>query len=159
MAGLHPRTPGLTVALALCLFLCACASPERNADQTTQQTTSAPAAPKRIVAAIMGEPTTLSQKLNAAGAGSIPGTDALEQLVNAGLSLVDGRGALRPQLAEAVPTVENGLWTVHPDGRMDTTWHIRPGAQWHDGVPVTSADVVFTLTVGRDRDLAAFRDI
>ncbi len=117
------------------------------------------AAQKRVVAAIMGDPTTLSQKLNAAGAGSIPGADALEQIVNAGLALVDGHGTLIPQLAEAVPSVDNGLWTVEPDGRMQTTWRIRAGARWHDGTPFTADDLVFTLGVGQDRELAIFRDI
>jgi peptide/nickel transport system substrate-binding protein len=107
----------------------------------------------------MGDPVTLSQKLNAAGAGSIPGADALEQLVNAGLVVLDAGGVLRPQLADAVPTVENGLWTVHPDGTMATTWRIRPGGQWHDGAPFTSADLLFTAQIGQDRDLAAFRDL
>src|SRR4030095_14283228 len=63
-----------------------------------------------------------------------------------------------PQLAEAVPTTENGLWRVLPDGRMETTWKLRPGATWHDGTPFTSDDLLFTSTVVRDRELVIFRD-
>src|SRR4030095_4677521 len=63
-----------------------------------------------------------------------------------------------PQLAEAVPTTENGLWRVLPDGRMETPWTLLPGATWHDGTPFTSDDLLFTATVVRDRELVIFRD-
>jgi peptide/nickel transport system substrate-binding protein len=52
-----------------------------------------------------------------------------------------------------VPTVENGLWIVSPDGRMQTTWRIRPGARWHDGTPLTSADLLFTIAVEQDKEV------
>ncbi|MBM2813228.1 MAG: hypothetical protein HW416_3987, partial [Chloroflexi bacterium] len=61
------------------------------------------------------------------------------------------------QLAEAVPSIDNHLWRVSPDGRMETTWKIRPGARWHDGTPFTSDDLVFTLQVGMDDELALVR--
>lgn len=41
---------------------------------------------------------------------------------------------------------------------MQTTWKIKDGARWHDGAPLTSADLIFTATVGQDTELAAFRD-
>jgi peptide/nickel transport system substrate-binding protein len=85
-----------------------------------------------------------------------PGTYELRNTVNPGLAVLDDRGTLRPVLAEAVPTLENGLWTVAPDGRMETTWKIRPGARWHDGVAFTSGDLLFTLQVGRDRATGVF---
>jgi hypothetical protein len=34
----------------------------------------------------------------------------VELLMNAGLTIRDNTGTLRPQLAEQVPTIENGLW-------------------------------------------------
>jgi len=78
------------------------------------------------------------------------------QLVHSGLS-IRGEGRVREaRLAEALPSIENGLWTVFPDGRMETTWKLRPGARWHDGVPVTSDDLTFSLEVGRDREMAGF---
>ena len=40
---------------------------------------------------------------------------------------------------------------------METTWHIRPTALWHDGTAFTAADVLFSATLARDRDLAIFR--
>ena len=105
----------------------------------------------------MGEPPTLSVKINSAGAGGIvPGADALEELVSAGLTHLDSANVLLPQLAEAVPTVENGLWVVYPDGRMQTTWKIRDNARWHDGTPFTTEDLLFTVRVGQDRELPTF---
>ncbi len=77
----------------------------------------------------------------------------LRPLVNPGLSVVDDQGSRRPALAEAVPTLENGLWKTFPDGRMELTWRIRAGARWHDGVSFTTDDLLFTATLGRDRDV------
>jgi len=82
------------------------------------------------------------------------GRPFLGTLVNPGLSVVDDRLVRRPALAEAVPTLENGLWKTTPDGRMETTWTIREGARWHDGAPFTTDDLLFTATVGRDREVA-----
>jgi peptide/nickel transport system substrate-binding protein len=58
----------------------------------------------------------------------------------------------------ALPSVENGLWRIFPDGRMETRWTIRPGARWHDGMPLTADDMVFTATVARDPELPTFSD-
>jgi peptide/nickel transport system substrate-binding protein len=65
---------------------------------------------------------------------------------------------LQPQLAEAVPSAENGLWKLLPDGRMETTWRIKPEARWHDGTPFTSQDLAFTLRVVSDPEIAVLRD-
>src|SRR5438067_9749418 len=56
-------------------------------------------------------------------------------------------------MVEAVPSTENGLWVVSPDGRMETTWRINPAARWHDGTPLTSDDLQFTVAVYKDRDI------
>jgi peptide/nickel transport system substrate-binding protein len=81
-----------------------------------------------------------------------------QPLVHSGLSVSDDRGALQPALAEALPTLENGLWKLLPDGRMETTWRLRPGAQWHDGTPFTADDLRFTLEVGQDPGVAGFQN-
>jgi peptide/nickel transport system substrate-binding protein len=109
---------------------------------------------KKITAAILGNPDTLSQAINAAGTGSIRGVDELEKIMTAGLAKANADDQLVPQLAEAVPTLENGLWKVNPDGTMETTWTIKPHAAWQDGTPFTSADLLFTGQVVRDKDVA-----
>jgi peptide/nickel transport system substrate-binding protein len=57
-------------------------------------------------------------------------------------------------LCTDVPTIENGR-AVAVDRReggkgVDLTFTIRPDAAWGDGVPVTTADVMFTYEVGRN---------
>ncbi|MBM2843999.1 MAG: hypothetical protein HW404_1836 [Anaerolineales bacterium] len=80
-------------------------------------------------------------------------------LIHPGLSVKDSAGANRPVLAESMPSLENGLWKLFPDGRMETIWRIREGAQWHDGVPFTADDLRFSLQVGRDPEMAAFNSV
>lgn len=63
---------------------------------------------------------------------------------------VDEQGAYLPELAAEVPTVANG--GISEDGRV-VTLRLREGPTWHDGVPVTSADVAFTWRVITDPDL------
>ncbi len=55
---------------------------------------------------------------------------------------VDRRGTPVPALLSLIPTVANG--GISPDGRT-ITYRLRPNVRWSDGVPVTSADVLFTL--------------
>ncbi|GAC1301079.1 MAG: peptide-binding protein [Vulcanimicrobiaceae bacterium] len=63
------------------------------------------------------------------------------QLVFDGLIRFDDRGRPIPDLAREVPTLANG--GIAKDGRT-LTYHLMPTAKWHDGVPVTARDVVFT---------------
>jgi peptide/nickel transport system substrate-binding protein len=140
------------------MFAVSCASP--SATTSSPSISSAPDAgsptpPKRFTTAISGDPNTLSNSVARAGAGGVAGLDALEMFISAGLTVQDDRGERRAQLAEAVPTLENGQWRLLPDGRMETTWRIQPNAQWHDGTPVSAEDLLFTLQVGQDRDIPA----
>src|SRR5215208_902415 len=61
-------------------------------------------------------------------------------------------------LCTELPSIENGraVPVDLPDGRkgIDLTYTIRPDATWGDGVPVTTADVLFTYEVGRNRQSA-----
>jgi peptide/nickel transport system substrate-binding protein len=62
------------------------------------------------------------------------------------LTVIDDRGNVAPDLAEAVPTRTNG--GISADGRT-ITYRLRPNARWSDGVPLTSADVRFTFDLMR----------
>src|SRR5439155_18778173 len=115
------------------------------------------AAPKRNAAVVMGDPPAFTGAATPTGmSGSYPGLDAIEELVQAGFANYAHDGSLRPQLAAAVPSLDNGLWRLEADGRMELTWHIRTGATWHDGMPVTSDDFLFTAMVAQDKDLLPF---
>jgi peptide/nickel transport system substrate-binding protein len=151
----------VVVLFAVAVVVAACASPPESATPAPSQPGAAaqPTAPKRITAAIRGDPKTMNEPINmAAGGSSSAGVRELEQLLNTGLLLLDPQGQLRPQLAEAVPTLENGLWKLQPDGRMEMTWRLKPNLQWQDGTPLTTDDLVFTSTIGRDKSLAMSQD-
>ncbi len=107
---------------------------------------------KRITAAVRADLPTVSKTLNTI----IPGATALDRLVSAGLTTSDDHGVQHPQLAEATPSIENGLWKLFPDGRMETTWKLKPGITWHDGTPVSVDDLLFAVRVGQDRELPLF---
>ncbi len=148
----------LSLASMVGLLSCAPAAPARPGQAGDSASAVAPVV-KRMTTAIMGEPRTVRNSINAAGgSGSIPGVDAVEDLLNVSLAVLDAQGRLVPRLAEAIPTVENGLWQVYPDGRMLTTWKLRAGARWHDGTAVEAEDFVFTATVGQDAEVPVFRD-
>jgi peptide/nickel transport system substrate-binding protein len=148
----HVRRPWVIALLSVLVFAAACEA----SSQSRSASSEAPIArssPKRLTAAIRGTPAGLSQQKTMRTVGNIPGLDAIEELTHAGMTHADDRGLLHPQLAEAVPTVENGLWRVFPDGRMETTWKLKPNARWHDGAPVTAGDFAFGARVESDREL------
>jgi peptide/nickel transport system substrate-binding protein len=140
----------LSLVLAL-VGACAPASPQPSGSG------AAPAGPvrKQVVVSIFSSPAGMHQELtNPQGtSGSVPGLGEIYQILGGALTYLDGESVRHPWLAEAVPSVENGLWTVLPDGRMETTLRIKPGTRWQDGTPLTSADLGFTLEVYRDRDV------
>lgn len=149
--------PMLRLISGLAFLVAACApQPSVGGPQTSSAPQSL--APRRIVLAIMDNPPTLNERISTTGGGAVLGGAELERLVLTGLVRKDDRGVLRPQLAEAVPSTENGLWRVFPDGRMETTWRIRPDARWHDGAPFSSDDILFTAAVGQDRELPLTRE-
>jgi peptide/nickel transport system substrate-binding protein len=118
----------------------------------TAPASDAPRRFTRITAAVRADLPTVNKTLNTI----IPGATALDRLVSAGLTTADDRGMQHPQLAEAVPSLENGLWKLLPDGRMEITWKLRTNAAWHDGTPVTVDDLLFAARVAQDRDLPLF---
>jgi peptide/nickel transport system substrate-binding protein len=107
------------------------------------------------VATIFSDPAGLHHELTnpVPSSGSVPGVAEFYSLLNGSLSHIDSDNVSHPWLVEALPTVENGLWRVFPDGRMEVTWRLRPGITWHDGVPMTADDLRFTLDVYRDREI------
>lgn len=55
-----------------------------------------------------------------------------------------------PWLAASIPSLDDGSWIVLDDGRMQVTWKLRPGVEWHDGTDLTSADLRFSWEIGKD---------
>ena len=107
-----------------------------------QSCTQAPTPARRdVVIGLVGEPASvLAEDPNA----RIIAAAVIEQLVRR-----DAHDDFVPRLARRVPTVENGGLLVvtddpaAPDGRLIATFELRPDLTWHDGAPLTSADVRF----------------
>src|SRR5581483_10947324 len=67
----------------------------------------------------------------------------------------DASGARQPRLAAVMPSFDNGGVVLLPDGRMQVTWHLRPGVTWQDGSPFTSDDLAFSFDVLRNPDVSS----
>lgn len=65
-------------------------------------------------------------------------------------------GAVHPLLAVGVPQLNTDNWRIFPDGRMETTWKLRPSLTWRDGAGLTAEDVVFAWRVYAARGLGIF---
>jgi peptide/nickel transport system substrate-binding protein len=76
----------------------------------------------------------------------------ITQLTLVGLGEWDDQGNLVPELAEAIPSVENG--GISADGKT-ITWKLKKGLKWSDGKPITSADVKTTWELDVDKDNAS----
>lgn len=73
-----------------------------------------------------------------------------QDLVFDRLFVTDADGEYVPWLASEVPTLANG--GLSEDGRTYTI-RLRDDARWHDGTPITAADLVYTWRVITDPDL------
>ncbi len=142
--------------LALCLIAAGCAPARPPETSGGGAAPSAPATPKRIVAGMQGRPVSGYARLNLNN--SERGNSEMAAMMHSALVASDPSNVYQPQLAEATPTVENGLWKVLPDGKMETTYKIRAGAAWHDGTAFTADDLVWSFRVLNDRELPAFRN-
>jgi peptide/nickel transport system substrate-binding protein len=83
---------------------------------------------------IVGSPMVINPVLSQAN----PVDQDLVALVFSGLTRVNSQGEVVADLAER--------WEISGDG-MVYTFFMRQNATWHDGAPVTSSDVVFTVNV------------
>lgn len=106
---------------------------------------------RTLVIAVRSEATTNAAKGLAQTAFNV--TPA--SLFNAGLVLEDERAVAHPYLAEAVPKLSTDSWRVFPDGRMETTFRLKPDLVWHDGEALSAEDFVFAWRVYAIPELGA----
>jgi len=71
----------------------------------------------------------------------------LVSLIFSGLTRINEKGEIVPDLAERWEIARNG--TVY-------TFYLRQGVVWHDGAPFTADDVVFTIGVVKNPDFQGF---
>jgi peptide/nickel transport system substrate-binding protein len=74
----------------------------------------------------------------------------VDQLLYSSMIRFDERGIPNPDLAES--------WGISQDG-TSYNFSLRQSARWHDGEPVTSQDIVFTIELMRDPDLPVPEDL
>lgn len=74
---------------------------------------------------------------------STPAERAASRLLFASLLTYDTKNDLVGELAEH--------WSVDPSGKVYTV-QLRPNAKWHDGMPITADDVVFTFNLIKNAD-------
>jgi peptide/nickel transport system substrate-binding protein len=133
-----------TCLMAMALIIAGCApagaptaSPSRGDDRSA-------ASQRTLVFAIRAEPPSLASK------PLVPVSGALAppvSLFNATLDTIGHDGIPRPTLVEALPQANTESWRVSPDGRMETTYRLKPNLTWQDGQPLTAEDFVFAHRV------------
>jgi peptide/nickel transport system substrate-binding protein len=92
--------------------------------------------PTLLRVALLNYPLTLNPIFTAAPSTTIPGAQLFASLFR-----LDADGAPQPYLARR--------WSLSP-ARDALTVHLAPDARFHDGEPVTSADVAFSILATRD---------
>jgi peptide/nickel transport system substrate-binding protein len=120
--------------LAACLVAAGCQSSPPSPDAATP--TAAPLAhrphPPHLFTAILAEPKTFNPLITVDANSAAAVADVFDALVR-----LDPRTtAITPSLAER--------WETSADG-TEVTFFLRKDARWHDGQPLTAADVVFTF--------------
>ena len=98
---------------------------------------------RTVVIATNAEPVFLARR----GLERIGGAPTL---FDAGLTQSAGQGTpTELELAEGFPQLNTDSWKVLTDGKMETTWRLRPNLKWHDGTPLTADDFAFGFQVYR----------
>lgn len=110
------------------------------------QNTPQPVAGGLYTEALIGTPSRLNPLLDFYNQ---PDRD-VDRLLYSSLIRFDERGLPNPDLAES--------WGITQDGTT-YTFSIRQNARWHDGEPVTSQDIVFTIELMRDENMPVPDDL
>jgi peptide/nickel transport system substrate-binding protein len=129
------------------LLLAACAPGQPGGGSNVQVPAAAnPDENRTLVFATRHEPVYISKRgLQTTAPGSTG-----PALFDAGLTQSAGQGMPTGlQLAEAFPQLGTESWTVLSDGRMETSWRLRPNLKWHDGTALSAEDFAFGFQVYR----------
>ncbi len=144
----------LAIGLIGLLLLAGCAGTQlpRGSQPDSAQALAGGSPSRTLNMVIRWEVTDLAPKIPGSGNPWVT-----KRPFNAALVLIDYAGMARPYLAEALPEVNQDSWRVFPDGRMETTYRLRPGLTWHDGSPLTADDFVFAYRVYTAPGFGVFR--
>jgi peptide/nickel transport system substrate-binding protein len=140
----------LSVFVVLTIVGCAPGTGPQQGGPDAASGTSNPQ--KVLVISNRGEPPTLASR-SLVTQGSSLGIPP--RFFNAALDMYDVRENAHPQLAEALPQLNTDTWRLFPDGRMETTYTLRPNLTWHDGAPLLPDDFAFALRVYKTPELGS----
>jgi peptide/nickel transport system substrate-binding protein len=141
----------LAVLVVVSLALSACGNAATKAPEASPAATaeSLPTAEeKSVMLTLTGEVESLNPLY-----ASTWYTEVVFDLIHLPLWNIDNNGEYHLELAEELPTLENG--GVSGDG-LTITIKFRPEAVWSDGEPVTAQDAVFTYNMIMDPGNAVF---
>lgn len=93
----------------------------------------------------VGEPTLLNPVFDQS-----PEAQSLYDLIFAGLIRENERGGLEADLLTQVPTAANGGVRMLPNGGMVVKYKLKDDLHWQDGLPITTADIIYTWQVNTD---------
>lgn len=163
-ANTPPHLLRSSAALALALGLVSAfgcseskpATPRGEGDKQAVQAAGAKRPQKtKLVFATNSEPDTLDPIF-----AEMAISTSIRYLGQRELTMYNEKWELIPDLAEEVPSVENGLVKIldtgevddegNPKQKMEVTWRIRKDAMWEDGTPVTADDFIFAWEVMMD---------
>ena len=137
--------------VVLIAMACSPAAPSRSGSgETGGASGGSSSGPKSIT---IGLDEDLSNLWDAIQGGGGTGAREMANIVNAHLVAIQQDGSPTPRLLSELPSFERGTWRVLPDGRMETTYKLRPNVFWHDGTAFSSDDVIFSWQVGRDPEV------
>jgi peptide/nickel transport system substrate-binding protein len=145
------RSPNVLLAVAALfgIFGAACAPAGPSGGQPGAGSADQPRQTRTLAAAIRIEPAFVAGKpLRQAGLT----LGSTVRLFNAALTISDDRGLPRPYLAESLIEANTDSWRIFPDGRMETTYRLKPNLTWHDGVPLSSEDFAFAWRIYTEPD-------
>lgn len=130
--------------------LVGCVPPARGPSQAGPGSETSPADLPRTLTVAVTRAIRAFGPWDGSGSG---GTYATHNLHSSPLITTDLGGAYAPRLLATLPSFENGTMVILPDGRLQTTWRLRPDVKWHDGAPFTAEDLVFTWNVLTDPEV------
>jgi peptide/nickel transport system substrate-binding protein len=143
-SGRPRRVVEALAIFALLLSACAPLAPVSDRSSGQVQQSAQREAPRTLITVARVEVASLAAKPpQSAGATAFTSV----RLFNADLAIEDHRGVAQPYLAESLPQLNSEAWRVFPDGRMETTYTLRPNLTWHDGTPLSAEDFVFAWRV------------
>jgi peptide/nickel transport system substrate-binding protein len=144
-------TKAICSLIPLAIVLGACAPGPAPGQGSGQSGAGEPQRPKVLSMGVLTKVATIDGFTGEGGTRS--GAEMLPLLNNL-LTVLDPSGRVQPELTVEVPSIDRGTWQILPDGRMIITWKLRQGVKWHDGGPFTADDMLFSLQLHKDPDLA-----